>query len=342
MRSQSLMKSTILLVVVVASTVLCWELYWRSHGYEISYDDTPSMWADKRKRVYEPSESSTVFIGGSRIKYDIDINTWQQITGQHAIQLGCVGSTPLPVLVNLADDSKFKGRLVIDVTETLFFSPSDAQRPKEGIKYYDEETPAQWASFHVNHLLESQFVFLDKESLSLGAILDHLPLQNRPGVFHFAGFPPEFERMSFERQQNMTNRFSADTAQRNTVIKIWKMFDSDTSFRPTNGKKLDSIFNLVKTSIDKIKARGGDVIFVRPPSTGSYLARENKYYPRALYWDKLLQITGCPGIHYQDYPSISNLNCPEESHLDLAGAKIFTTHLIDLLKEKGWVFSYSK
>lgn len=75
---------------------------------------------------------------------------WESITGDHAIQLACVGSTPLPILKNLAEViKKFAGKLVIDVTEGLFFSgsPNNADRPLTNLSYYKDETPAQWAGF---------------------------------------------------------------------------------------------------------------------------------------------------------------------------------------------------
>ena len=59
----------------------------------------------------------------------------------------------------------FKGKLVVDVTEGLFFSsaPGNARRPVEGMKYFKDRTPAQRAGFHINHLLESQWVDLGEQ-----------------------------------------------------------------------------------------------------------------------------------------------------------------------------------
>jgi hypothetical protein len=45
----------------------------RSKGLEVSYDDGPALWADKRKMVYQSAQDQIVFIGSSRIKYDLDI-----------------------------------------------------------------------------------------------------------------------------------------------------------------------------------------------------------------------------------------------------------------------------
>ena len=155
------------MTVLVAASVLCWELYLRDKGFENSFNDDPALWAHQRSLVYKPVDQSTIFIGSSRIKFDLDIETWKQITNDFPVQLACVGSTPIPVLINLADDENFKGRVVVDVTEGLFFStaPWNASNPNERIEYYKEQTPAQRAGFHINHALESQLVFLDKDWL---------------------------------------------------------------------------------------------------------------------------------------------------------------------------------
>jgi hypothetical protein len=244
----NLLKAALLMLLVVTVSVISWELYLRSKGFEISYDDDPALWTHKRHMVYETTDRATVFIGYSRIKFDLDIPTWEQITGGHAVQLACVGSTPLPVLDNLANDENFKGKLVVDVTEGLFFSTSmpNSRRPTENLKYYKECTPAQWAGFHINHLLESTFVFLNKEWLSLGACMDNIHVKNRAGVYHFPGFPSGFGRVKFSRQEYMTDKFSSDTVAGNIVKNIWTDFIKAGKEPPASGTKLD--FNCRKNS----------------------------------------------------------------------------------------------
>src|ERR1700726_2392565 len=102
--------------------ILSWEFYLRHKGNQLTYDDNEALWADKRAMVYDPADKATVFIGSSRIKYDLDITTWRTITGKDAIQLANVGSSPRAVLTDLANDTNFKGNLVVDITEGLFFS----------------------------------------------------------------------------------------------------------------------------------------------------------------------------------------------------------------------------
>lgn len=340
--ASSLIKAGILSLVLVTTSVICWEFYVRNHDFDTSYDDGPPLWSDKRKMVYEPADRSTVFIGSSRNKFDIDIPTWENLTGEHVIQLACVGSTPIPILQNLANDEKFKGKLVIDVTEVLFFStsPNNSSTPLEALKYYKEETPAQLVSFKLDHLLESQFAFLDKDRLSLNAQLKNLRIPNRPGVFEFPIFANGFGRVRFNRQEYMTPKFLSDTNEQNQQRAIWAMFAKMRFEPPASGKKLDSLLTIVKTCADKIKERGGQIIFVRSPSSGPFLAGENMGFPRDKYWERILTTANCQGIYFADYPAIAHFACPEFSHLSPADAVIYTKNIIRILsEEKGWKFT---
>lgn len=342
MPANPLAKAAILMVVIVLSTLIAWELFLRNKGITESYDDGPALWANKRTMVYEPIDKATVFIGSSRIKYDLDIDTWKNITGDHPVQLAVEGHSPLPALYDLADDKNFKGRLIVDVTEGLFFSesPGAMQLITQNIKFHKNLTPAQKVSFQLNKVVESQFVFLDKDNFSLNAELDKLKIPSRPGVFMMPIFPLDFGRTTFDRQAMMTDKFVGDTNLHNRVKGIWYFFSQQPGPPPMNGAKLDSFLLSIKKAVDKIKTRGGQVLFVRTPSSGGYWQAEQMGFPREKYWNKLLETTGCPGIHFKDYPSMADFICPELSHLTPADAVLFTRAFIKILsQEKGWKFS---
>jgi hypothetical protein len=334
-------KAAIMTVLLVLATFTTWELYLRSHGVDISYDDGKELWADKRAHVNDDPAKTTVFIGSSRNKYDIDVATWKKLTGECVVQLAIEGNSPLPILDDLAADKKFKGKLVVDVTEGLFFSssPNNTSDPADKVAYYKKRTPAERASFIINHALESQLVFLDKSHYSLNAMLDELRIPSRPGVFVFPIFPMEFERVKFSRQDYMTPKFLVDTNLQNQVKAIWDFFGRMNREPPAQGHKLDSIIASVKASVDRIRSRGGQVVFVRTPSSGKFRQIEKQLFPRDQYWEKLLAGTATPGIHFEDYPETSAFQCPELSHLAPADAVKWTTGLVGILeKEKGWVF----
>jgi hypothetical protein len=317
--------------------ILSWEIHLRHKGHQLTYDDNEALWADKRAMVYDPADKAIVFIGSSRIKYDLDIPTWRAITGKDAIQLSNVGSTPRDVLTDLANDTNFKGNLVVDITEGLFFSefgPYNASTLKK-IAYFHQRTPTQRFSFQVNHVLESQFVFLDQDYFSINGMLDNMPIPPRPGVFPGLHFPMGFTLVSYDRQNIMTPDFVADTNQHNAVRGIWA-YGMSQPFVPLSTEKTDAIFNSVKTDVDKIKARGGQVLFVRTPSTGPYRQAEMKGYPRTAYWDRLLATTGCKGIYFTDYPATAFFECPEWSHLKPTDAVLYTKAFIQEMQEKEW------
>ena len=346
MESSNLKKAGILAAMLVLISIGSWEMYLRNHGVGISYNDDAPLWAYKRAQIYDAPEHSTFFIGGSRIKFDIDIPTWESVTGEKAVQLALVGTSPQLVLKNLADDKNFKGKLIVDITEFEIFTidPDVQKNAKKSIEYYNKETPSQWASFHIDHLLESQFVFLESKILSFNALLSrYLQLTNRKGIQNHANFPIGFEPTMFNRQNVMSARFLADTAGQTLMKKFWREDGLLDTTHGIAGDTLQNMFNDIKTNIYKIKARGGQVIFVRPPSSGEMEKAERKAFPKKDYWDKLLLFTNILGIYYEDYPEMTHFICPEWCHLSPKDAAIFTKDLIKILENKyGWTFPYLK
>ena len=332
-------RAGVLAIVISFVAMLSWEIHLRHKGMILSFDDNEALWAAKRAMAYLPADKATVFIGSSRIKFDLDIPMWREITGTEAIQLANVGSSPRAVLTDLANDKNFKGNLIVDVTEGTFFgegAPYDKATNKK-IAYYKGLTPTQRFSFQVNHALESQFVFLDQDHYSINGMLDNLQLfPPRPGVFPGIYFPIGFTLASYDRQSFMTPEFAADTSQQNAVKGVWAYGFKRRGDKKLPPDKLDAIFNSVKADVDKIKARGGQVLFVRTPSSGFYWEQELKGYPRDKYWDRLLTFTDCKGIYFKDYPATASFICPEWSHLSPTDVPTYTKAFIAELHDLGW------
>ena len=341
MQTNSFLKAAILTVVLLALFTAGWELYWRSRGFRPTYNDDKVLWATKRKEVYKPSDQASVFIGPSRIKFDLDIPTWEALTGEKAIQLAIVGTSCRPILNDLAKDEKFKGKLVIDATEFTIFS-GIARRDKsaiESIDYYKKQTPSQKLSSVINDGLESNVVFLEEGKFGLNALLYGMQVPNRQSVLGPPAFPKEFSVCSFDRQSYLTPMFLSDPRLIKIQIANWIKRGATSKKPGLRGDSLLAVFQQIKTSIDKITARGGQVVFVRPPSSGGYLEMEKIVYPRNQYWDALLTYTKTPGIYYADYAETANMVCPEWSHLSPTDAAVYTRNLVKILQEeKGWKF----
>lgn len=336
MTATNLSKAAILMLVIVIVSLCSWEYCLRGKGFTIAYNDDEALWMKNRAKVYEPADKATVFIGSSRIEFDLDIPTWEKTTGEKAVQLALHGSNPRPALVNLANDEKFKGKLIIDVTEGLFFGTWEDRGMNKRIKYLKDATPANRVSDKLSLALESQFVFIDKELFSMNALLTDLRIPDRKGVQPEGIFPKKFAYESFERQEIMTDEFAKDTSMQRQVTNLWTMWGALAKDHGIGGDTLQKIFTEVKTSVDKIKARGGKVIFVRTPSSGGYWENEPIQFPRAEYWDKILSITNCKGIHFKDYPDMADFVCPEWSHLTQQDAGLYTQALIKALQKENW------
>ena len=338
MKSNQFVKAGILTLALVGAFIVCWETYWRSKGFVATFNDDKVLWAHTRKAVYQPIDKATVFIGSSRIKFDLDIPEWEKITGEKAVQLALVGTSPRQLLQDLANDDKFKGKVVVDVTEVLFFSqnPVFHKSANEAIAFYKQQTPSEKFSSRINFALESKFVFLEERRFSLNTLLNDYEIPNRPGVFVVPPFPKGFEWTNFNRQTYMSDAFLADSQLVNRQTNIWKTLIMGDPTPPVSGKALQSILDEVAAAVKRIENRGGRVIFVRTPSSGPMEEGEQKAFPRATYWDALLTTANALGIHYTDYPQTASLICPEWSHLSPKDAVRYTKYLIEQLREHGW------
>ena len=340
MNTSNYPKAAWLTLVLVLTFVVGWELYWRHENYAWSYNDDESLWASKRKLIYQSNPARPVLIGSSRIKFDLDLDTWERITGEKPIQLSIPGTSPRPILTDLGNDPNFKGTLLVDVTEGLFFTPTGSFPEREAVKRvkaYPNWSLSQQVSFQINRVLEANLLFLDDLRLALNPLLNRLPIPNRPGVWGGPKFPDAFSINEFDRQTKMTDAFVADTSLQNNVKRVWQDIGAHSPKQAIAGPPLQEILNETKQSVEQIRARGGQVVFIRTPSDGPMHEIEKQMFPRAQYWDRLLLDTQTPGVYFSDYPALTRFICPEWSHLTPKDAIRFTQGLIPVVAQKmGW------
>ena len=92
----------------------------------------------------------------------------------------------------------------------------------------------------------------------------------------------------------------------------------------------------IEDMVSRIQRRGGKVVFVRCPTSGPYREIEERYFPRARFWDVLARETSAASMHFEDVPGMQFV-CAEGSHLYLADTVTFTRLLAGKLKELGVV-----
>jgi hypothetical protein len=97
-------------------------------------------------------------------------------------------------------------------------------------------------------------------------------------------------------------------------------------------KTIDEQIARAAVAVAKLRKRNVELIFVRTPSAGGYLAFEDKVFPRAKTWDMLLAKTGAPGVHFQDHPELQGFWLPVWSHFAARDAVRFTAALYRIIE----------
>ena len=95
---------------------------------------------------------------------------------------------------------------------------------------------------------------------------------------------------------------------------------------------IEARFDDTVTAVNKLRARGGEIVFVQFPHAGGLKELEDRVTPRAQTWDPLVKRTGVPGIHFQDFAELATFNCPEWSHLSAGDSVEFTKRLVPHLR----------
>lgn len=332
----------VVISIVVIAVTTAWELYCRSLGYGPTLNDNEDLWTMWRRRV---QPESIVVVGDSRAWFDVDLDEFQKGLGKRPIQLAMAGSTVWPVLDDLAKDETFHGTIICSFVPGLFFAPPGSppmDRAERGVKRSHNQTPAQRASEYLGMWLEEHLAFLKPDDLSLEGLLNQLPIPNRPGALVPPTFPPYFQTEDRERRARMWEKCAepgSELAKR--IQHIWLPLFSPPPpptyvprdvFFAAMKKGTEKRFADVAGAIEKIRRRGGKIVFVRFPHTGGLKELEDRLMPRAQTWDPLLKMTNSPGIYYSDFPELSGFNCPEWSHLSAGDSVEFSKRLVPHLK----------
>jgi hypothetical protein len=328
-------------VVAVFVTVTGWEVSCRSKGYAPTLNNTTDLWAEARRRV-EPE--SIVVIGDSRAWFDVDLDEIERGLGKRPVQLAQPGACPYPVLEDLAKDESFHGTIICSILPRIYFAPPGSppvDRAEKAVQRAKGQTWAQRVSHELSIPLELSFAFLKQDDLTLEAFLQDLPIPDRPNALVPPRLPPYFCSIDRERRARMVEQCVRPGPLQDRVRKRWaRLFTPSPpptyvpreKFLAGIQQAIETRYRDTKINVDKLRARGGKIVFVRFPFSGALKEFEDKNTPRVQTWDPLLAQTGVPGIHFEDYPELSGFNCPEWSHLSAGDSVEFTKRLVPHLR----------
>ena len=312
-------RMALIVVLLVAALTAIWEWKMRSLGYEagdLGYE--PSAWAEQRRRL-DTEPVQVAIVGDSRIYFDTDLARFQQLTGVRPVQLAIEGTNARPLLEDIANRSKFNGLVIVGMADQSYFRPG-VGLGAESLKLGKFESPGRRVSYLISRELRRHLAMLDEDE-SLSSFVTRLDTGWRAGT---EGPYEDVWKLAVthdDRQTWLWPQIERNAYLRSHAIGRWMFIFKVLQPTPqiiamTQAK--------TKAAVAKIRARGGDVVFVRPPSAPPLRALENKALPRSKGWDPLLAAAQAKGVHFDDLPDAQGLTIPEESHLNRACATVFT------------------
>ena len=288
--------------------------------------DSPQAWAESRRAA---DHAQVAIIGDSRILFDTDQARFEALTGVKPVQVSHVGTNSRMLLDTFADDPNFHGLLIVGLADTMYFGMPVMGLGATAVDgYYKNGKPSQLSGLWIDRWLQNYLAFMDNE-YRLSRMVTEFDTGWRKGVDSPYEDVWKISETFPGRQYFMWDRIESDAYLRGHARHAWNRFEGD----PIPPPLAAAVVKRSAEAVRRIRARGGDVIFVRPPSAPELRVVEQRRIPRARGWDQLLAGTDAKGIHADDLAQAQKLNLPEWSHLSRKCAAVFTDAYVRRLVE---------
>ncbi|MFC1765857.1 hypothetical protein ACFL6U_27740 [Planctomycetota bacterium] len=318
----------LMVFVITVSALYGWETFLRRHGHRPTVVDNHALWALQRDRVDSPdSEKTLVCLGDCRMQLGFMpslVNVQQP--DFRVVQLAVHESSPMMALRDLAAHEDFNGIVLCGLTPREFCDDIwDSQQAY--VDFYHRQFGLNVKLNRcVSNWMQCAFTFLHPH-VRLDDMFVHW-LQNRTVK------NPYYLETRADRSR-LADYSGADLPQQ----KAWALGRLDW-YLLDRGAVVPSeawVEGALRTNawVQAIQDRGGDVVFVRFPTSGQHLMKEQLGFPRQEYWDAFAAQTPAYTIHFQDEPTLEYFYCPDTSHLDRRDTPRFTLALLDILVRDG-------
>ena len=314
----------ILALGLALALVIASEAWWRQQGHNPSVIDSAQLWSLHRDRV--EGDDALVFLGASRTQFGIHLPTVATLLPDaRPVMLAVNGRYPLAALKHLAEDESFAGTVLLDV-DSRGMALYNRWMQEPYTDYYDTRWSPNW---HLHRLLLTPWqARMTVARGPLGAVptlsrwLGGLPPQhpshvwleaNRTGTIDFTRVNPV----------DLANHFAVGLEK-----------DIANNPPPSPEQWLAELAPVVRW-VERIEARGGEVIFYEPPVSGRQRQLAEKAYPRADYWQRFIDHYTLTGLNYQDEPALLAFELPDESHVSGNQRPAYTRTLIEILQRRG-------
>ncbi len=314
-------RSWILALVLVLGLTGIWEIALRVHGYTPSLRDDSGYWIAMRQRASDAGKDALVLVGASRMQLDVDVPILARLSGKKVIQLALDGSAPLPILEHLAADIHFRGTVICSVAPSYFHPALAREVTDDWINRYDNRSYYMQFEEKFKSRIQGSLSFLNPV-LELPRLWNAIQRRCWPVIPYIVMTPDRSIKADYSLLDINVFRAEHEAVYENYFASTPKL--TVEAFLAEVRKVADMA--------ERIRNRGGKVIFVRMPSSGKIWKMESSRYPRTEYWDRFVISVNAPAFHFADFPELSGFTCPDSSHLDFRDVPAFTLSLYNILK----------
>lgn len=325
------MKARWLLTWILAAAItvggwVAFETYWRGQGYAPTVMDSFDLWSLHRARADKPAPPLRVaLLGASRIQYGLSPSVFRdEARNTDPIMLAVNGHYPLAALRDLAEDEKFRGVAIVGIDSRGMDKKVWEMQAKHVQQFHHDWSPSREVHRRLLTYVQQHAIAARPDFAVVTLAKRYLDDQG----------PPYKEYVTFERDRSggTDYRKSDITAIRNArVADLRKYYPMYTP--PSPAEWLNEMREVVRW-VEKINARGGKVVIYREPVSGEHLELDEANFPRAKYWDRLVEIMPALMLDFRDYPELV-IDTPDTSHIDIKDIDRHTRALVRVLKARG-------
>jgi len=296
------------------------EVYWRAQGVAPSVIDSKDLWSYVRDDVYGPDR--VTLIGGSRVLFDVVAEPFSHLDPPLEVRHLGIGATHgVAVLRDLAADPDFAG-LVIASVRAEGLEPARWDSQQGYVEHYHREWRLEkQVSQRLRTALARNLAVLGP-GVSLRRLLEQRIETGR--------LPPFW--LVFRADRSIAADYEQRSVSPATVATMVRKHYGASTITPPDAW-LEAT-EPVEGWIRVIQSRGGRVAFVRFPTSGAYWRYDERFYPRARYWNRFADRSSALTLHFRDVPALHAFELPDLSHLNHWDAPAFTQALIEALDRR--------
>ncbi|VAX40795.1 hypothetical protein MNBD_PLANCTO02-839 [hydrothermal vent metagenome] len=298
------------------------EVLLRTHGHQPSVSDNLELWANVRDTVYDSDGKVIVLLGASRMQLGINTNVLRKRFPDYTIaQLAVNGRRPMRALEDLANDKKFKGIVVCSVM-TMSLPQDRWEGQEKQVKYYHQRT-------NISNKINQQIITYTQNHFVIANPNIKLTNMIKEAVKDFSMIKPSYVQGQPDRSSRANFSHRTDEQLLQYVPGFLRSKKQSNHPLQTDPKQWLEDVQIVETLVQKIQLRGGQVVFVRMPTSGELWDYEEQSIPKSLFWDRFAEKSSAETIHFKEIETLKNFTCPDRSHLDYRDTPQFTNALFD-------------